>query len=100
MQRAATEVDEQMSDANAQQRSREQVEHQQNRKVAEIIFDCMQFLARQGLAFRAHSEGAASDNKGNFLELITFLTTYSPELHSWMMHHPGQRILAVSINTK
>ena len=89
VQRAGPGVDEQMSEANAQQRSREQVERQENRKVAEIIFDCMRFLARQGLAFRAHSEDTASDNKGNFLELMTFLTRYSPELQSWMMHHPG-----------
>lgn len=89
VQRAAAGVDEQLSEANAQQRSREQVERQQNRKIAEIIFDCMRFLARQGLAFRGHSENDASDNKGNFLELVSFLTRYSPELHRWMMHHPG-----------
>lgn len=89
VQRAASGVDEQLSEANAQQRRREQVERQQNRKIAEIIFDCMRFLARQGLAFRGHSENDASDNKGNFLELLSFLTRYSPELHRWMMHHPG-----------
>jgi len=43
VQRARPGVDEQMSEANAQQRSREQVERQENRKVTEIIFDCMRF---------------------------------------------------------
>ena len=57
MQSARTGVDEQMVDANAQRRCRETVERQQNRKVAEIIFDCMRFLARQGLAFRGHLDG-------------------------------------------
>jgi len=66
-------VDEQMSEAAAQQNNREVVERQQNRKITEIMFDCMRFLARQGLTFRGHLEGEESDNRGNFLELITFL---------------------------
>ena len=81
-------VDEQLSDANVQRRCREELERQQNRKVAEIIFDCVRFLARQGLAFRGHLEDEESDNKGNFLELITFLARYSPELQNWLVNHP------------
>jgi hypothetical protein len=82
-------VDEQLSDAIVQQRNREEIERKQNRKVAEIIFDCTRFLARQGLAFRGHLEDEESDNKGNFLELITFLTKYSPELQNWLANHPA-----------
>jgi hypothetical protein len=82
-------VDEQLNEANAQRRCREELERQQNRKVAEIIFDCLRFLAKQGLAFRGHLEDGESGNKGNFLELITFLSTYSPELKSWMLNHPA-----------
>jgi len=49
----------------------------------------MRFLAKQGLAFRAHEEGEASDNRGNFQELIMFLAKYSPELQNWIRNHPG-----------
>ena len=32
--------------------------------------DCIQFLLRQGLAFRGHDETDDSKNQGNFLELF------------------------------
>ncbi|KAI5356218.1 hypothetical protein L3X38_009113 [Prunus dulcis] len=36
--------------------------------------DCVRFLLRQGLPFRGHNESDTSSNKGNYLELLQFLT--------------------------
>ncbi|XP_074300401.1 uncharacterized protein LOC141631660 [Silene latifolia] len=34
---------------------------------------CLRFLLKQGLAFRGHNEKESSNNRGNFLELLTWL---------------------------
>ncbi|XP_024200320.1 zinc finger MYM-type protein 1-like [Rosa chinensis] len=39
--------------------------------------DCVRFLLRQGLAFRGHDESESSNNRGNFLELLEFLTEHN-----------------------
>ena len=38
---------------------------------------CLNFLLRQGLAFRGHDESEASINRGNFVELLKFLAANS-----------------------
>ena len=38
---------------------------------------CLNFLLRQGLAFRGHDENEASINRGNFVELLKFLAANS-----------------------
>jgi Domain of unknown function (DUF4371) len=44
--------------------------------------DCIRFLLRQGLAFRAHDESKDSKNQGNFLELMKFLADHNPNVKS------------------
>lgn len=41
---------------------------------------CLKFLLHQGLAFRGHNESEASSNRGNFLELLTWLASNSEEV--------------------
>ena len=53
------------------------------------MFDCVLFLSKQGLAFRGHDESQTSSNRGNFLEIVHFLSKYSPQLHRWLESHPG-----------
>ena len=53
---------------------------EKNRKILTKIIDAVLYLARQGLAFRGHSEyqglGCLSTNEGIFLELMKLLAKY------------------------
>jgi hypothetical protein len=51
-----------------------------NRKNLRKIIETIHYLARQGLAFRGHDETSSSDNRGNFLELIEFMSIYDDDL--------------------
>ncbi|CAN6558095.1 unnamed protein product [Malus baccata var. baccata] len=42
--------------------------------------DCYRFLLRQGLAFRGNDESEHSSNRGNFLELLQFLTDHNEDV--------------------
>jgi Domain of unknown function (DUF4371) len=46
-------------------------------------------MSKQDLAFRGHDESDTSSNRGNFIELIHFLSEYNPQLHKWLDSHPG-----------
>ena len=53
-----------------------------NRKYLKHIIEIIHFLARQGLAYRGHSEDKnASNNLGNFLELFEFHRQHIPYLN-------------------
>jgi hypothetical protein len=54
-----------------------------------MTIDCVRFLVTQGLAFRGHDESSSASNRGNFLELMTFLAKYNPPLQKWSDNHPG-----------
>ncbi|XP_057455557.1 uncharacterized protein LOC130746832 [Lotus japonicus] len=41
------------------------------------IIDCIRFLLCQGLAFRGNDESISSSNKGNFLELLDFVSNHN-----------------------
>jgi len=41
---------------------------------------CIKFLLHQGLVFRGHDESEESSNRGNFIELLKFLTENSEEV--------------------
>ncbi len=45
-----------------------------NPKIVDLkkIIECVHFLSKQGLAFRGHAESFASNNRGNFKELLSF----------------------------
>ncbi|XP_057779891.1 uncharacterized protein LOC130998490 [Salvia miltiorrhiza] len=42
--------------------------------------DCVRFLLRQGLAFRGDDESKNSANRGNFLELLSFLADHNDDI--------------------
>lgn len=52
----------------------------ENRQILTIIIDALIFTARQNIALRGHNEKYTSTNRGNFLELCSFLSTYHPIL--------------------
>ncbi|XP_024039563.1 zinc finger MYM-type protein 1 [Citrus clementina] len=43
--------------------------------------DCIRFLLKQGLAFHGHDESKDSSNRGNFLELLRFLTDHNEDIN-------------------
>ncbi len=51
-----------------------------NRKILRTILETIHYLARQGLAFRGHDETSSSDYRGNFHELIEFMSIYDDDL--------------------
>ena len=59
-----------------------------NRKRLSASIDVVRFLARQGLAFRGHDEGAQSSNQGNFLELLKLLATHNDDLRTLLQSAP------------
>ena len=69
------------------QRNKE--EKARNREVLSAIADVIRFLARQNISFRGHREEEDSDNRGNFLELVTFVAKFNPVLNNWLVNHPG-----------
>jgi hypothetical protein len=51
---------------------------------------CVRFILHQGLAFRGHDECLASSNKGNFLELLTWLAESNEEVDKIVLQNaPG-----------
>ena len=51
---------------------------------------CIKFLLHQGLAFRGHDESEKSSNRGNFIELLRFLTGNSEEVNKFVFNNaPG-----------
>jgi hypothetical protein len=84
-----THVDEQLGEQMKTQKSKLDTERSENRAVVLMIMDCLLFLGKQGLAFRGHSEANDSSNRGNFIELVYFLSKYQPQLKEWLDKHPG-----------
>ncbi|CAL8152640.1 unnamed protein product [Prunus armeniaca] len=60
---------------------------------------CTKFLLRQGLVFRGHDESATSGNRGNYLELLQFLTDNDDKVREVIMENaPGNlKLLAPCI---
>lgn len=52
----------------------------ENRQIVSIVIDALIFSARQNIALRGHNEKYTSTNRGNFLELCLFISTYNPIL--------------------
>jgi len=60
-----------------------------NRQILECIIDALKYLVRQGLALRGDDESPDSENRGNFLELLSLLAKSNPLLDDWLRNHPG-----------
>jgi len=68
--------------------------------------DFIRYLISQGCALRGHDEGSDSLNRGNFLELIKFISIYNkdvakvvlenaPQNAKYISHHVQKEILHV-----
>ncbi|XP_057504790.1 uncharacterized protein LOC130788266 [Actinidia eriantha] len=58
--------------------------------------DCIRFLLKQGLAFRGHDESEDSDNRGNFLELLEFLSNHNNEVEAVVLKNASENLKLVS----
>lgn len=68
--------------------ARQKMIDNENKKWRDLLYrilDVTLFLAKQNLPFRGHRENAKSENKGNFLELIEFLSNYDPVLKEHLL---------------
>ncbi|XP_020702230.2 zinc finger MYM-type protein 1-like [Dendrobium catenatum] len=54
--------------------------------------DCVRFLLRQGLAFRAHDESDTSRNQGNFLQLLHFLAEHNNEINNVVLKNAPENL--------
>ncbi|XP_055017683.1 zinc finger MYM-type protein 1-like [Boleophthalmus pectinirostris] len=52
-----------------------------NREILKRLMDCVMFLGKQELSFRGNDEGAQSLNRGNYVELLSFLAEHDADLH-------------------
>ncbi|XP_019896449.1 uncharacterized protein LOC105029183 isoform X1 [Esox lucius] len=52
-----------------------------NREILKRLIDCVIFLGVQELSFRGQDESKESTNRGNFVELISFLAEHDKDLH-------------------
>ncbi|XP_057461111.1 uncharacterized protein LOC130751528 [Actinidia eriantha] len=77
------------------------LEHSEQSKVDYRIrlcatIDCIRFLLKQGLAFRGHDESEDSDNRGNFLELLEFLSNHNNEVGAVVLKNAPENLKLVS----
>ncbi len=52
-----------------------------NREILKRLMDCVMFLGKQELSFRGHNESPQSLNRGNYVELLSFLAEHDADLH-------------------
>lgn len=52
-----------------------------NREILKRLMDCVMFLGKQELSFRGHDESHQSLNRGNYVELLSFLAEHDTDLH-------------------
>jgi hypothetical protein len=61
---------------------------EKNRQYIKTIADTLRLTAVQNIAQRGHREGDTTGNKGNFLEILNFLRSYSESLDERMSNTP------------
>src|SRR5262249_24805710 len=59
-----------------------------NRRYLNRIYDAILYLTRQGLALRGNDESHASWNRGNFLELLSVLSSVDDEFEQICQNMP------------
>ncbi|XP_068426943.1 zinc finger MYM-type protein 1-like isoform X2 [Clinocottus analis] len=52
-----------------------------NREILKRLIDCVIFLGKQELSFRRHNKRRKSTNKGNYVELLSFVAEHDTDLH-------------------
>lgn len=56
----------------------------ENRDILKRLLDAVMFLCFQELPFRGHDESVDSDNRGNFEELLCFISRYDSKLEKFL----------------
>ncbi|KAF8411895.1 hypothetical protein HHK36_004453 [Tetracentron sinense] len=54
--------------------------------------DCIRFILRQGLTFRGHDESEDSNNKGNFLKLLQFLSNHNESIRNVVLQNAPKNL--------
>ncbi|XP_072094209.1 uncharacterized protein [Arachis hypogaea] len=70
-------------DTLMKQQTSEETENNRCRLGASI--DCIRWLTFQGCAYRGHDESSSSDNRGNFIELLKFLSSYNSSVQKLVL---------------
>ncbi|KAG2456882.1 ZMYM1 protein, partial [Polypterus senegalus] len=52
-----------------------------NREILKRLIDCVIFLGKQELSFRGHDESAGSNNRGNYVEILSLIVESITDLH-------------------
>ena len=65
-------------------------ERENNRLRLKTSIECAQWLAFQAYAFRGHDESLDSKNRGNFIELIIFTSTFNDKVVSVVLENTPQ----------
>ncbi|KAF8392182.1 hypothetical protein HHK36_022524 [Tetracentron sinense] len=60
--------------------------------------DCIRFILRQGLTFRGHDESEESNNKGNFLELLQFLSNHNESIRNVVLQNAPENLKLTAPN--
>lgn len=58
-----------------------------NRALLSHLIKAIVYLTKQGLALRGHDETTASNNRGNYLELLYLMSQYSPVIKAHLEKH-------------
>nr|XP_032834249.1 zinc finger MYM-type protein 1-like [Petromyzon marinus] len=76
-----TRVDQQLNEQMRRETELHNEKVKKNREILKRLIDCVIFLGKQELSFRGHDESKESTNRGNFVELISFLAEHDKDLH-------------------
>ncbi|XP_031281489.1 uncharacterized protein LOC116139992 [Pistacia vera] len=60
--------------------------------------DCIRFLLHQGLAFRGHDESVESENQGNFMELLKFLSNHNDDIKKVVLENAPKNHQMMAFN--
>ena len=83
---ATTRVDLQLNEQVRRETELHNEKVKKNREILKRLIDCVIFLGKQELSFRGHDESAGSANRGNYLELLSFLAENNTDLHYHPVH--------------
>ncbi|KAG7513368.1 zinc finger MYM-type protein 1-like [Solea senegalensis] len=76
-----TRVDSQLNEQVRRERELHNEMVKKNREILKRLIDCVVFLGKQELSFRGHDESSQSSNRGNYMELLSFMAEHDTDLH-------------------
>ncbi|KAK9531031.1 hypothetical protein VZT92_010483 [Zoarces viviparus] len=76
-----TRVDLQINEQVCSETELHNKKFKKNREISKRLIDCVIFLGKQELSVRGHDEHKESTNKGNYVELLSFVAEHDTDLH-------------------